>query len=66
MSPVGWLHTRACPCGSGNQRRELYDAKGYFVTFYCSKCEKEKRAKFNPDIFTNPNYYTEPGEDDDQ
>jgi len=56
---------KTCPCGSGFRRRELVDAKGYFCTFYCMICEDEKRAKFNPDIFVNANYYTEPGEDDD-
>jgi hypothetical protein len=57
---------KPCPCGSGFRRRELVDAKGYFCTFYCDKCEKEKRAKFRPEIFTDSNYYTEPGEDDPQ
>jgi len=58
--------SKPCPCGSGLPRRELHDAKGYFCTFYCDVCEKEKMSKFNPDIFTNFNYYTEPGEDDPQ
>jgi hypothetical protein len=55
---------RVCPCGSNLHRSELYDAKGYFCTFYCDECESVKRAMFKPAIFTDPNYYTEPGEDD--
>ena len=47
---------KPCPCGSGMFRLELYDARGIFCTYYCDKCEKEKRAQFRPDIFTNPNY----------
>lgn len=59
-----WIEPRkTCPCGSGHFRSEMYDAKGYFCTFYCSVCEREKRAKFKPEIFTDSNYFTEPGED---
>jgi len=62
----GWIepYSKLCPCGSGELRSELFDIRGYFCTFFCSKCEKEKRAKFNPAIFTDFNY-PEPGEDDD-
>jgi len=50
---------KPCPCGSGEPRRELVDARGIFCTFVCDRCEKQKRAKFRSDIFVDPNYWTE-------
>jgi hypothetical protein len=50
---------KLCPCGSGESRRELVDARGIFCTFVCDKCEKQKRAKFRPDIFTDSQYWTD-------
>jgi len=50
---------KLCPCGSGEPRRELKDARGIFCTFYCDKCEERKRASFRPDIFTDSNYWTD-------
>ena len=56
---------KLCPCGSGEPRRELVDARGIFCTFVCDKCEEQKRAKFRPDIFEDSNYWTdEPIEED--
>jgi hypothetical protein len=62
----GWIEPRPklCPCGSGLIRREMHDIRGYFVTFYCEACEKQKVAGLNPAIFTDYNY-PEIGEDDD-
>lgn len=55
-----------CRCGLGLHREPLYDARGIFCCYTCDKCEKEKRAEFRPDIFTNPSYETdEPIESDD-
>jgi hypothetical protein len=51
--------TKACPCGSGQPRRELIDARGIFCTFVCDKCERAKRQNFRPDIFTDSNYWTD-------
>lgn len=51
--------SKPCPCGSNKPRRELVDARGIFCGFVCDKCEREKRAKFRPDIFTDPNYWTD-------
>lgn len=60
------MPVRLCPCGSGEQRYELVDARGIFCTFVCSKCEEKKKAKFRPDIFTDSNYWTdEPVEEDE-
>jgi hypothetical protein len=57
---------KPCPCGSGEPRQELYDARGIFCAFVCSQCEKTKRAGFRPDIFTDNNYWAdEPIEGDD-
>lgn len=45
-----------CPCRSGEYREELVDARGIFCTFYCVKCETEKKARYRPEIFTNSSY----------
>jgi hypothetical protein len=56
---------KSCPCGSGEYRRELLDARGNFCTFVCDKCEADRRQEFRPDIFSNPVYLNgEPAEDD--
>jgi len=59
------MSVKLCPCGSGEYRRELYDARGIFCTFICDQCEAEKRAKYRADIFTDSSYpTTEPIEED--
>jgi len=50
------MKPRLCPCGSGLVRREVYDARGIFVTFVCVKCEQRKLRGYRTDIFTDPNY----------
>jgi hypothetical protein len=40
-----------CTCGSGLPRREIKDGCGIFMYFVCDKCEKERVAKFWPNIF---------------
>lgn len=56
---------KPCPCGSGQARRELVDARGIFCTFVCDACEARKRQGFRPDIFSNPSYDAdEPIEED--
>lgn len=47
---------KPCRCGSGEPRHEIHDARGIFVTFACSSCEKEKLKGYRPEIFTNSNY----------
>lgn len=44
-------HTK-CRCGSGEQRHELRDGHGIFLTYACDKCEAEKLAGFRPDIMS--------------
>lgn len=57
---------KPCNCGSDLPRRDLRDARGIFCTFVCDKCEEEKRSHFRPDIFTDPDYWTdEPIEEDE-
>lgn len=46
----------ACACGSLHARYELYDARGIFCCYVCEKCEAEKRKKYRPEIFEDPNY----------
>jgi hypothetical protein len=42
------------------------DARGIFCTFVCTRCEKEKRKRYRPEIFTRSNYWTdEPVEPED-
>ena len=56
---------RTCPCGSGEARRDLIDARGIFCTFVCDKCEATRRQEFRADIFTDPVYWAdEPIEED--
>ena len=55
-----------CRCGSGHDRRPLYDARGIFCTYVCSKCELVERKRYRPEIFRNPEYQTpEPIEPED-
>jgi hypothetical protein len=56
---------KICPCGSSEPRRELKDAAGTFCIFVCDRCEREKRALFNPAIFNSASAYAQTGEEDD-
>lgn len=57
--------TRPCPCGSGQPRRELRDARGIFCAFVCARCEADKRARYRPEIFEDAAYEAdEPIEED--
>lgn len=47
---------KLCPCGSGQPREELRDARGIFCTFICDRCETEKRARYRADVFDDPQY----------
>jgi hypothetical protein len=37
-------------------RFDLKDARGIFCGFVCDKCEPAKRARFRPEIFSDPSY----------
>ena len=45
-----------CPCGSGEPRQEVNDARGIFVAYVCDVCQLEKLSRYRPEIFDNPNY----------
>lgn len=49
---------RLCDCGSLEKRTPIYDARGLFVIYVCSKCRNLKLLKYRSDIFTDPNYWT--------
>ena len=54
---AGWLgEDKPCNCGSGLPREAKYDARGIFLTYVCPKCEKDKLAKYRPDVLNNPSY----------
>lgn len=55
---------KTCPCGSGHYRSELYDARGIFCTFFCSDCEEEKRARYRPEVLSDPAYWADEDFDD--
>lgn len=47
---------KLCNCGSGEPREAILDARGIFVAYVCSKCEKQTKAHYRPEIFTDGNY----------
>lgn len=53
---MGLYDRKPCPCGSGQMRSPLVDARGIFCAFICDQCEEEKRAKYRPEIFDDAGY----------
>ena len=49
---------KLCPCGSGEDRFPLHDARGIFVSYVCDQCEKEVKNSCRPEIFEDCNYDT--------
>jgi len=49
---------KPCDCGSGVTWRPVEDARGIFVAYVCSKCEKEKLGGYRKEIFYDPSYST--------
>lgn len=49
---------KCCRCGSGEWPEAHYDARGIFLTYACSKCEKEKLSGYRPEVLTDPQYDT--------
>ena len=41
---------KKCNCGSDHDRYPVKDGYGIFLTYACSRCEKEKLSEFRPDI----------------
>jgi len=56
---------KLCNCGSELPRYPLKDAAGIFCCYVCEACEKEKRQRYNPDIFDDGTVYAITGEEDD-
>lgn len=45
-----------CSCGSGKRKDDLEDARGIYCCFYCEDCEKEKRARYRPEVLEDSCY----------
>ena len=46
-------------------RRSLYDARGIFCCYICPVCEDDKRARWRPEVLTDPAYEAEEAIDDE-
>jgi len=55
-NPVYKGEGKPCRCGSGLPNYSLEDANGIFCARICDNCEAETKAKYRPEIFTDPNY----------
>ena len=54
-----------CTCGSGLYPDAAHDARGIFLCYTCSKCEREKMSGYRSDVLTDANYWhDEPIEED--
>ena len=53
------MPSRECRCGSGLTHHALYDARGIFVSYVCTKCEPSVRDRYRADIFTDADYWTD-------
>jgi hypothetical protein len=49
-------HSHIC---DRDRRQPLYDARGIFCTYVCHICEAHKRDQFRPEIFSDPDYWTD-------
>lgn len=47
---MGINDTRPCPCGSGEPSWWEFDGRGIPLDRVCSKCRKQKLAKYRPEI----------------
>lgn len=50
------LYDDMCSCGSGLESIQMFDARGIFVAYVCSRCITKVKCKYRPEIFSNPNY----------
>ena len=48
----------------GARKRVIYDARGIYAFSCCAICEQEKRARFRPEVFTDPDYACDEPVDD--
>jgi len=61
---MGLYDVKPCPCGSGKDSRWLSDARGIPLKRTCPDCEQTVIAKYRPEIFTNPDYWTDEAVDE--
>jgi hypothetical protein len=55
-----------CGCGSGLRREAHHDARGIFLCYACTQCEREKLSHYRSDVLTDLNYWAdEPIEEDE-
>jgi hypothetical protein len=47
---------RLCPCGSGKESWWENDARGIPLARVCTKCKREKLARYRPEVLHNPRY----------
>lgn len=44
------MRLQECPCGSDEWPEAQHDGHGIFLCYTCSKCEREKMARYRRDI----------------
>lgn len=46
-----------CPrCGADEWAEVEYDARGIPLGYACRRCRKELRARYRPEVLSDPNY----------
>ena len=50
---------RPCSCGSGRSSWWEYEARGIALARVCEKCKKQKLSRYQRDVLTDPNYWTD-------
>ena len=56
---MGIFDSRPCPCGSGEDSWWEVDARNIPLCRVCDKCQKQKLAKYRPDVLTDSNYWSD-------
>jgi hypothetical protein len=54
-----------CPCGSNEEPWIESDARGLPIGYVCNNCVEQKKAKYRPEIFYDPNYECDERIEDD-
>lgn len=50
------MKVKACPCGSGEMSRDVYDARGVYLARVCGYCIEERMQCFRPEVLTDGSY----------
>ena len=45
-----------CPCGSGEERHEVMDSRGIYLTMGCKTCLPDKLSGYRKDVLYGPSY----------